>query len=122
MSLQAHTRPSFQAELDLYTETDNMLSSSLNTPSVAALLSSEALTMMTLPEDSTTVSESVSDNDSEDDVSGNDLEILDEQSDTADVTGDTNSTGGASGGTEAPVKKTKIMLTEQEQTIVKKFH
>jgi hypothetical protein len=103
------------------TRADNMLSSSLNTPATASLLSSESLTVMTLPAHSATVAESVSDNDSEDDVSDNDLEILDEQSDTSDVAGDTNSTGGTSGGTETPAKKTKIMMTEQEHEFVKKF-
>ncbi len=58
--------------------------------------------------------EPVSDNDSEgdeeedDDDSDNDLEIVIEQSGTADSTDDT------SGGTEAPVKKAKIMLTEEQ--------
>jgi hypothetical protein len=50
-----------------------------------------------------------------------DLEILGEQSDTTDVTGNTNSAGAASGGTGAPAKKAKIMLTEEEQTFAKKF-
>ena len=52
------------------------MSSSLNTPTSAALLSCKALTDMTLPADSATSVESVSDNDSDDDVSDNDLEIL----------------------------------------------
>ena len=53
---------------------------------------------MTIPADS---AESVSDDDSErdaeeDNFSHNDLEMLGEQSDTTDVTGNTNSTGTAS--------------------------
>ena len=81
---------------------ENMLSSSLNTPGSAALLSSEVSSVMTLPAHSATVTESLSDNDSEidgeeqDDVSDNDFEILGEQSGTVDVT---NSTDSASGGT-----------------------
>ena len=92
---------------------ENTLPSSLNTPAGAALLSSEVLTVMTLPGHSGTVVTPVSDNDSEgdeeedDDDSDNDLEIVSEQSGTADSTDD------ASGGTEAPVKKAKIMLTEE---------
>ena len=46
---------------------------------------------------------------------------MDEPSDTADVVGDANSTVAESGGTEAPTKKVKIMLTEQEEAFVKKF-
>ena len=48
----------------------------------------------------------------EDDVSDNDLEILGEQSGKSDTT---NSTGDSSGGTEAPVKNVKIILTEEEE-------
>jgi hypothetical protein len=47
--------------------------------------------------------------------SDNDLEIVSEQSGTADSTDD------ASGGTEAPVKKAKIILTEEQETFAKKF-
>ncbi len=63
----------------------------------------------------------MSDNDSEvdeeedDDDSDNDLEIVSEQSGTA------ASTDAASGGTEAPVKMTKIMLTEEQEAVAKKF-
>ena len=85
----------------------------LNTTTGAALLSSEALNVLTLPAHSTTVAthsttESVSDNDSEcggeedDNVSDNDLEMVGEQSGTAD------STDTASGGTESPVKKATL--------------
>ena len=44
---------------------ENMLTSSLNTPAGAALLSSEALNVLTLAAHSTTMSECVLDNDSE---------------------------------------------------------
>ena len=75
---------------------EKTLTSSLNTPTAAAPCA--------------TVAESVSDNEGErdgeedggeedDDYSDNDLEIVLEQSGTAD------STGAASGGTEAPAKK-----------------
>ena len=80
---------------------ENMLPSSLNTTVGAALLSSETLNVLTLPAHSVTVTESVSGNDSEhggeedNNVSDNDLEMLGEQS------GTTDSTGTASGGTEA---------------------
>jgi hypothetical protein len=47
--------------------------------------------------------------------------ILDERSDTVDVSGNTNSTDTTSGGTESPVKKTKIMLTEKEQAFSSLF-
>jgi hypothetical protein len=69
----------------------------------------------------------VSDNDSEcdeekeDDFSDNVLDLLSEQSDTTDVTGYSISTCTVSGGTEVSVKKTKIMLTEEEPTFAKKF-
>ena len=49
------------------------------------------------------------------DDSENVLEIVLEQSGTAD------STGVASGGTEAPAKKAKITLTEAEENFTKKF-
>ena len=58
---------------------ENMLTSSLNTPAGAALPSSEALNVLTLPAYSATMTECVSDNDSErdgeddDNVSENDL-------------------------------------------------
>ena len=105
-----------------------MLSSTLNTPFAVALLSSSSLTVMTSLADSVTTTESVSDNDSdrdedeEENVSDNDLEILGDRTDTEDVVGNTNSTGVPSGGVEVPVKKTKIILTEEEQTFVKKLH
>jgi hypothetical protein len=63
----------------------------------------------------------VSDNDSEFDeededyVSEHDLEVLGEQSGTVE------STGSVSGGTEAPVKKVKIILTEKEEKFAKQF-
>ena len=63
----------------------------------------------------------MSDNDSErdgeddDNVSDNDLEIVGEQSSTVD------SIRSESGGNEAPAKKAKIMLTEEEETFVKQF-
>jgi hypothetical protein len=89
---------------------DKTLFSSLNNPTVAALLSSEELNVMTLPSPCATVAESVSDNEGEhdseedggeedDDYSDNDLEIVFAQSGTADSTVD------VSGGTEASVKK-----------------
>jgi hypothetical protein len=40
---------------------------------------------------------------------------------TVDVTGNTNSTVTVSGGSEAPAKKAKIMLTEKQLTFVKMF-
>ena len=66
---------------------EKTLPSSLNTPTAAALLSSEALNVLTLPAPCATVAESVSDNASErdgeedgaeedDDYSDNDLEII----------------------------------------------
>ena len=63
----------------------------------------------------------MSDNDSErdgeddDNVSENDLEIVGEQSGIAD------STRTASEGNEAPVKKAKIMMTEEEEKFAKQF-
>ncbi len=51
----------------------------------------------------------------DDDYSENDLEIVLEQSGTVD------SAGAASGGTESPVKKAKITLTEEEENFAKKF-
>jgi hypothetical protein len=98
-----------------------MLTSSLNTTAGEALLSSEELNVLTLPTHSTTVVESVSDNDSErggeedNNVSDNDLEMLGEQSGTVD------STGAASEGTEASVKKTKITFTEEQEAFDQQF-
>ena len=97
---------------------EKTLSSSLNTPTAAAVLSSEALNVLTVPAPCT--AESVSDNEGErdgdedggeedDEDSDNDLQIVLEQSGPAD------STGAASGGTEAPATKTKITLTEEEE-------
>ena len=60
---------------------DHMLPSSLNTPASAALVGSEALTVVTLPAHSATVAKSLSNTDSdrdgeeEDDDSDNDLEM-----------------------------------------------
>jgi hypothetical protein len=94
---------------------ENMLPSSLNTPAAAALLSSEALNVVTPAAHSVAAVESVSENEIErdgeedDDDSDDDLQIVGEQSCTAD------STGASSGGTKAPVKKGKITLTEEEE-------
>ena len=103
---------------------EKTLHSSLNTPTSAALLSSEALNVLTVPAPCT--AESVSDNEGEcdgeedggeedDEYSDNDSEIVFEQSGTAD------STDTVSGGTEAPAKKAKITLTEEEENFAKKF-
>ena len=68
------------------------------------------------------VSESVSENEIEhdgeedDDDSDNDLQIVGEQSCTSD------STGASSAGTEAPAKKVKITLTEEQERFAKQFH
>ena len=103
---------------------DHMLPSSLNTPASTGLVGSEVFTVMTIPAHFAVVVESMSDNDSErdaeeeDDASDNDLEILGEQSGTADTT---NSTGDASGGTEAPAKKVKTILTQDQETFTKMF-
>ena len=68
------------------------LSSSSNTTSGATLLSSEVLIELTLPGHSETVTESVSDNDSEcgGEEDNNILEMLGEQSGTVDSTGSTS--------------------------------
>jgi hypothetical protein len=60
--------------------------------------------------------ESEGDREEDDDDSYDDLEIVGEQSSTAD------STGASSGGTEAPAKKAKITLTAEEEEFAKKFH
>ena len=52
----------------------------------------------------------------DDNVSENDLEIVGEQS------GTTDSTRTVSEGNEASVKKTKIMLTEEEEKFAEQFH
>jgi hypothetical protein len=94
---------------------ENMLPSSLKTPVASALLSSEALNVVTPTAHSVGAQESEcesgAENESEhdgehDDDSDDDLEIVGEESGTAD------STGASSAGTEAPVKKAKITLTE----------
>ena len=72
---------------------ENMLPSSLNTPGVSAVLSSEALNVVTPEAHSVAAAESVSENEIErdgeedDDDSDNDLQIVGEQSCTADSTG-----------------------------------
>ena len=100
--------------------------SSLNTPAAAALLSSEELNVVTPAAHSVGAEESecesVSDNESEcdgeedDHDSDNDLQIVGEQSCTAD------STGASSAGTEALAKKAKITLTEEQERFAKQFH
>ena len=91
-----------------------MLPWSLNTPSTTTLLSSESLNVVTPATHLVGVTESMSENESEcggeedDDDSDNDLKIMGEQSGTPD------STGTSSVGTETPVKKTKITLTEKQ--------
>jgi hypothetical protein len=102
---------------------ENMLP---NTPTSAALLSSEALNLVTPAAHSVGTEESEcesgSENESEcdgeedDDDSDDDLEIVGEQSGTAD------STGASSGGTETPVKKAKITLTTEQEKFAKQFH
>ena len=107
-----------------------MLPSSLNTPAGAALLSSETLNVLTLPAPSVTVAEVVLDNEGlrdgdeesgegypeeDDDDSDNNLEIVVQKS------GTTDSTGVSSGGTEESAKKVKTILTQEEETFVKKF-
>ena len=54
-------------------------------------------------------------------MSENDLEIPGEQSHTVEVTGNRNSRGDVSEGTNTSAKKDKIMMTEREQTFVKMF-
>ena len=77
-----------------------MLPSSLKTPAASALLSSEALNVVTPAAHSVGVQESECESGADDD-----LEIVVEESGTAD------STGASSAGTETPAKKTKITLT-----------
>jgi hypothetical protein len=101
---------------------ENMLP---NTPA-AALISSEVLNVVTPAAHSVGAEESEcesgAENESEcdreevDDDSDDDLEIVGEQSGTAD------STGVSSAGTEAPAKKTKITLTAEQEEFAKKFH
>jgi len=91
---------------------ENMLPSSLNTPAAAALLSSEALNVVTECE-SGAENESERDGEEDDDDSDDDLEIVGEQSGTAD------STGASSAGTEAPAKKAKITLTGEQEKFIR---
>ena len=93
---------------------ENMLPSSLKTPAASALLSSEALNVVTSAAHSVGAQESEcesgAENESEhdgehDDDSDDDLEIVGEESGTAD------STGASSAGTEASAKKVIITLT-----------
>ena len=70
------------------------MSSQATTPTAPALVSSETLTVMTFPTPQNVhskdyVTDSESDTEEEDDVSENDLEILSEQSNTVDTTGNT---------------------------------
>jgi hypothetical protein len=112
-------KPLHVKKLELWCESvrervENMLT---NTPETAALLSSEALNVVTSEThsvdaeesecESGTENESVRDGEQDDDDSDDDLQIVFEQSGTAD------STDASSAGTEAPVKKTKMTLTEE---------
>ena len=54
-------------------------------------------------------------------MSENDLEITGQDSHTVEETGNTNSTGAASGRTETPAKKAEVMLTPEHQAFVHKF-
>ena len=108
-------KPLYAKKLERWCETvcervENMLPSSLNTPAASALLISEELNVVTPAAHSVgAVASDESDFEGEehDDDSDNDLQIVGEQSGTAD------STGGSSAGTEAPAKKVKITLTEE---------
>ena len=89
---------------------------------MSVVLSSEALNVVTSAAHSVAAAESVSENEierdgeEEDDDSDNDLQIVGEQSCTAD------STGASSAGTEASAKKVKITLTEEQERFAKQFH
>ncbi len=104
---------------------ENMLPSSLKTPAASALLSSEALNVVTSAAHSVGTEESEcesgAENESErdgedDDDSDDDLEIVGEEP------GTTDSTGASSAGTEAPAKKAKITLTAEQEKFAKQFH
>jgi hypothetical protein len=101
---------------------ENMLPSSLKTPAASALLSSEALDVVTpaahsVESECECGAENESERDGEDDDdSDDDLEIVGEKSGTAD------STGASSAGTEAPAKKAKITLTAEQEKFAKQFH
>jgi hypothetical protein len=96
-----------------------------NAPTAAALLSSEALNVVTPAAhsvgaeasecESGAENESERDGEEDDDDSDDDLEIVGEQSGTAD------STGASSAGTEAPAKKAKITLTAEQEKFAKQF-
>jgi hypothetical protein len=102
--------------------TENMLP---NTPATAALLSSEELNVVTSAAHSVDVeesecesgaeNESECDGEEDDDDSDDDLQIVGEQSGTSD------STGASSAGTEAPTKKSKITLTEEQERFANQF-
>jgi hypothetical protein len=94
-------------------------------PAASELLSSESLNVVTLAAHSVGAEESEcesgAENESEsdgedDDDSDDDLEIVGEESGTAD------STGASSAGTETPDKKAKITLTTEQQKFAKQFH
>ena len=105
---------------------ENTLPSSLNTPAAAALLSSEALNVVTPAAhsvgaeesecESGAENESERDGEEDDDDSHDDCQIVLEQSRTAD------STGASSAGTEAPAKKAKMTLTAEQEKFAKQFH
>ena len=91
-----------------------MLPSSLNTPVAEALLSSEVLNVVTTAAhsvgveesecESGTENESERDGEEDDDDSDDDLQIV-----------------ASSTGTEAPAKKAKMTLTEEQERFAKKF-
>jgi hypothetical protein len=94
-------------------------------PAASALLSSESLNVVTPAAHSVGAEESEcesgAENESEsdgedDDDSDDDLEIVGEESGTAD------STGASSAGTETPAKKAKITLTAEQQKFAEQFH
>ena len=109
----------------MHERAENMLPSSLKTPAASALLSSEALNVVTSAAHSVGAEESECESGTEieserdgedDDDSDDDLEIVGEQSGTAD------STVASSAGTEAPPKKVKITLTSEQEKFAKQFH
>ena len=99
---------------DVCERVENMLPSSLNTPTASALLISEELNVvMSVAHSVGAVESDESDRDGEEDDADNDLLIVGEQS------GTTDSTDASSAGTEAPVKKAKITLTEEQEKFAK---
>ena len=93
---------------------ENMLSSSLKTPAASALLSSEALNVVTSAAHSVGTEESECESGAENESERDGEEYDDDSDDDLQIVA-------SSAGTEAPAKKAKMTLTEEQERFAKQF-